>query len=106
MLSSKVLLATAFLAMIAPHVANAGEVVKFSFRENELATPDKRELLLDRIEKASAQSCESASPLVPEVSKKRCADDLAGQFVRAIDNNALTLLAESQASATYRTARR
>lgn len=104
--SSKLLLAAGLLTVTAPFVANAGERVDFSFREGELATPATRELLLDRIEKASLQSCESASTLATEVATKRCADDLTEQFVRAIANDALSSLAESKARALYRTARR
>ncbi|RIV75393.1 UrcA family protein [Pelagerythrobacter aerophilus] len=104
--SSKTLLAVGLLAVTAPFVANAGERVDFSFREGELATPAARQLLLERIERASLQSCGSASALVTEVATKRCADDLTDQFVRAIANEALSSLAESKARAAYRTARR
>jgi len=106
MLNPRILLVTGLLAMVVPHVAFAGEIVHFSLREDELATPAKRELLLDRIEKVSVQSCKRGSVLATRASRSRCADDLTNQFVQAIDNDALTLLVEAQTGAVYRTAHR
>lgn len=104
--SSKVLLVAGLLAVSASSAANARERVDFSFREDELATPAARELLLARIEGTSVQSCDRASILATKAAKQYCADDLTEQFVNAIANDALSLLAESKARAAFRTARR
>lgn len=96
----------ALLATTMPNIANAGEVVEFAFRESELTTPAKRELLLTRIEKEAMQSCESGSAVAPKSAIKRCAADLMDQFVRAIDDPQLTLLAEPKSRALFRTASR
>jgi len=104
--SSKIFLAAGLLSVTAPFAANAGERVDFSFREEELATSATRELLLARIEKTAAQSCESASTLATKVATQRCADDLTAQFVRAIANGALSSLADAKVRTAYRTAGR
>ena len=89
-----------------PVVANAGTVVEFAFKKSELSTPAKREMLLDRIEEASRAYCDDGSILATKDAEKRCAASLKKQFIAAIDDEQLTLLAESEERALIRTASR
>lgn len=103
---SKLLFAPVICALSTAHIANAGEAVDFAFKESELSTQERRELLLDRIQSFSTQSCSSVSVLVTRYAAERCATDLKQQLVNAIDNDALTMLAEARAEKTYRSASR
>lgn len=103
---SKTLIIPVILAIATPQVANAGEVVEFSLQESELSTPEARELLLDRMTKFTVRNCRDSSVLAPKDAVARCAADLRTQFVRAINNDALTLLVEAQGRDIYRSASR
>lgn len=100
------LLTAISLAAGLPAGGNAREVVQFAFKESELSTSAKRELLLVRIEEETLQSCRSGSPGASARMVHSCASDLRDQFVEAIANPELTLLAETKTTAPLRTARR
>ena len=100
------LFAAALLAATVPGVASAEVAVDFAFKKSELNTAESRESLLARIQKVSRQSCKSSSRILPKSAIKRCAADLSDQFVRAIDDPQLTLLAETGSAEPFRTAAR
>ncbi len=106
MQKSMILIAATFAAATTPAFATTGTVVEFAFKQSELSTPAKRDLLLDRIEETSLNYCDTGSPLATNAAIKRCAADLKEQFITAIDHDELTLLAESEARAPFRTASR
>ena len=106
MQKSMFLFAATLLAATLPTVANAGEMVEFAFKESELATAEKREMLLDRIEKVSLQYCDTGSAVAPRFAVERCAVDLKEQFIAAIGDADLALLAESEERSPFRTASR
>lgn len=103
---SKTLIVPAVLALAAPQVANAGEVVQFSLKQSELSTPEARALLLDRMTKFTTRSCRDSAAFAPRDAVARCAEDLTAQFVQAIDHDELTVLLNAQDSETYRSASR
>ena len=103
---SKTLIVGALLSLAAPAAALSGEVVTFSFKKSELETQASRQSLLDRIELHSFRSCDTGSALASEKTIKRCAVDLRDQFIKAIDDEALNQLAQSQSDKPFRTARR
>lgn len=98
------LIAATFLAVGIPHVALAGEKVDFAYNASELATAATREALLDRIEAVSFKSCRTSSRIAPRDAVERCAADLRDQFVKAIADDDLTLLAESSSRSEFRSA--
>ncbi|MEL6529092.1 MAG: UrcA family protein [Pseudomonadota bacterium] len=102
---TKILLVPVFAALATSQVASAGEVVEFTLKKSELSTPEQREVLLDRIERVSAESCHSSSDLVTRTAIKACTEDLASQFVKNIDDDSLTMLAQKRESTVYRSAR-
>lgn len=106
MQKSKILLIATACVLATPGSGYAHEAVLFSFTKGELATSDTRELLLERIEKHSRKSCKKGSSLATIEAVKRCTKDLKQQFVRAIDDDALTLLASTDGQRRVRTARR
>lgn len=103
---SKILIVPLFLTLAAPQVVSAGERVDFSLRKGELTTPEKRELLLDRMTTVAARSCENGSLFATRDSIRECAADLRAQLLRSIDDDALTLLAKTREQETYRSANR
>ncbi|MEL7190520.1 MAG: UrcA family protein [Pseudomonadota bacterium] len=103
---SKTIIVPVVLAIATPQVAYAGEVVEFSLQKSELSTPKARELLLDRMTKFAMRNCRDSSVIAPRDAVARCAEDLRAQFVRAIDDDALTLLLDAQGRKTYRSASR
>lgn len=100
------LIAATVLAIAVPHVALAGEKVDFAYNASELATAATREVLLDRIEAVSFKSCRTSSPIAPRDAVERCAVDLRDQFVKAIADDDLTLLAKSGSKTEFRSASR
>ena len=106
MQKSIVLIAATLAAAATPSVAATGTMVEFAFKKSELSTPAKREMLLDRIEETSMDYCDTGSAVATKSDMKRCAADLKEQFVAAIDDSELTLLAESEERSAFRTASR
>lgn len=103
---SKSLIAGAFISLAAPAMASGGEMVTFSFMKSELETSDSRQLLLDRITAHSMRACDTGTIFATPDAVRRCADDLREQFIKAIDDDALSLLARSEEKVQFRTARR
>lgn len=100
------LIAATVLAIAVPQVALAGEKVEFAYKASELATATSREALLDRIEAVSFKSCRTSSAIAPRDAVERCATDLRDQFVTAIADDDLTLLAQSGSKTGFRSASR
>lgn len=86
-------LAAPLLATLAVPAAATTQVIEFSYKPSELTSQQSRLELLNRIEKESVRACKQVSVVVPLEAKKRCAEDLAEQFVEAIDDDMLTQLA-------------
>jgi UrcA family protein len=103
---SKTLIFPVVLALAAPQIASAGQVVEFSLKKGELSTPEARELLLERMTNFTVKNCRDSSAVATKDAVASCAADLRAQFVRAIDHEALTLLAETQGRKIYRSASR
>ena len=91
--------------MAVPAPAIAGERVEFAYKASELSTPALRAELFKRIELVARQSCRSTSSLAPREWISSCTEGLKEQFVQAIDDEELTLLAAASQPA-YRTASR
>lgn len=98
--------ALSILALSAPQAVSAGEIVEFSLNENELNSPESRQVLLERMTRFSTSSCKSTSVLVTRSAVKGCADELLKQFVKEIDHDALSLLAGVRTNDAYRSASR
>ncbi|MEP3052499.1 MAG: UrcA family protein [Erythrobacter sp.] len=99
-------IAAIVVATAMPHVAHAGERVDFAYNAKELATAATRQALLERIETVSFRSCETSSAIAPRDAVDRCAADLRDQFVKAIADDNLTLLAKSGSKTAFQSASR
>lgn len=101
----KYLIPVAFLATLAvPAGATDGQTVYFKYQPDELTTAEKRHALLERIRQTSKLSCASAQDRASNRLTEYCTADLVDQFVRAIGDEELTVLATSTESKKYRTA--
>ncbi len=98
------LIVAAVIVTSTPHVALAKEKVDFVYKPSELTNANKRSQLLERIENVSYKSCKTSSRLAPEESVERCARDLRDQFVKAIADENLTLLVQSDSRTPFRSA--
>ncbi len=103
---SKTSIVGALLLFSAPLAAQGSKVVTFSLTKGELATEQSRRVLLDRIEAHSFRSCDTGSPIVSTKTKRECAIDLRDQFIKGIDDEALTLLVKSEGEKPFLAARR
>lgn len=103
---SQTAFAGAVFLISAPLAAQQGKVITFSFTKSELATEETRRVLLERMEAHSFKSCSSPSPMVSIKAKKKCAIDLRDQFLEEIDDEALTLLVQSESDEPFHTALR
>lgn len=102
LLKSTCIAMTLGLAVL-PATAHA-EVVEFAFKASELATDTTRKALLERIEARAKEACRFGDPFSTRKARKRCAENLTVQFVAAIDDEALTVLANGKNPALIRTA--
>jgi UrcA family protein len=93
-------------ALATPASANSEETVRFAYKDDELTSTAKRQALLERIKLVSARSCDSGSPLVSHRAEEMCEDALEGEILLAIDDAALTELAEASEPRKYRAAQR
>ncbi len=106
MQTAKTLLAATFIIVATPQLANASAIAELQFQKGELATAAQRDLLLDRIERTSEQTCERASRLMTKSAVDSCAADLVAKFVEAIGDDSLNQLTTSQSGTTFANARR
>jgi UrcA family protein len=106
MQKAKTLLAATFIIVATPQLANASAVAEFQFKKSELATAEQRNLLIDRIERSSEQTCEKASRLMTKSAVDSCAADLVAKFVEAIGDDSLIQLTTSQNGTTLTKVRR
>ncbi len=103
----KYLIPVVFVATLAlPASAEEGVRVFFKYEPEELTTSDKRHALLERIKLTSKRYCATGSIWASAKSKELCKADLVDQFVVAIDDEELTVLAATSESKKYRAAQR
>ncbi|MGQ7829868.1 UrcA family protein [Altererythrobacter sp. Z27] len=98
--------ALSLAVLAAPAMAKGSEQVEFTYKTGELATPEAREALLDRIKLVSARSCQSSSPLISTGAQRYCAEELENEIVRAIGDVELMALSDVAADRKYRAASR
>ena len=72
--------------------------VRFSYRAHELETPEKLEVLLQRIERTAQQACRNEPVLPPRYGGARaaCETDLITEIVSGIDDSRLYVVVRQE----------
>lgn len=100
------LIALSAAVAVIPSVSHAAEIVEFGYKASELSTPASQAALLERIELYSKKACRRDSPFATISAVKDCTADLKSQFVEAIGDPELQMLAEQESEVLVRTARK
>ena len=98
--------ALSLVALSAPAAADSNNVIHFKYRAQELASPESREALLDRIKLNAASNCKSGSFFWTARLEKECSEQLEHDLVQAIGDVELVALAAEKDTMPFRAASR